>query len=135
MSLSFFFSSLCLHSWRTDFSVSILIVTYCWFKDVWLAAVTQRRSTEKVFLEISQNSQENTWARVSFLLKFTGLRRATLLKVRLWHRRFLMNFVKFLRTPSGDCFCRVLFVEIRKTIKWVRRTQKPHLITSWNHSL
>ena len=73
--------------------------SYCWFKVVWLEAVTQRCSTEKVLLEISQNSQENTWARVSFLLKFAGLRRATLLKLRLWHRRFPVNFVKFLRTP------------------------------------
>ena len=32
-------------------------------------AVAQRRSVEKVFLKISQNSQENTCARVSFLIK------------------------------------------------------------------
>ena len=32
-------------------------------------AVAQRCSVEKVFLEISQNSQENTCARVSFLIK------------------------------------------------------------------
>ena len=29
---------------------------------------------KKVFLQISQNSQENTCARVSFLIKFEGLR-------------------------------------------------------------
>ena len=34
---------------------------------------------QKVFLEISQNSQENTCIRVSFL-KVAGLRTATLLK-------------------------------------------------------
>ena len=32
-------------------------------------AVVQRCSAKKVFLEISQNSQENTCARVSFLIK------------------------------------------------------------------
>ena len=32
-------------------------------------AVAQRCSVRKVFLEISQNSQENTGARVSFLIK------------------------------------------------------------------
>ena len=32
-------------------------------------AVTQRCSVKKVFLEISQNSQENTCARASFLIK------------------------------------------------------------------
>ena len=57
---------------------------------------------EKVFLEISQNSQENTCARDSSLIKLqavTGLRPATLLKKRLWHRCFSVNFVKFPRTP------------------------------------
>ena len=48
---------------------------------------------KKVFLRISQNSQENTCARVS------GLRPATLLKKRLWHRCFPANFVKLSRTP------------------------------------
>ena len=47
-------------------------------------AVARRRSVKKVFLEISQNSQENT---------------ATLFKKRLWHRCFPVNFMKFLRTP------------------------------------
>ena len=40
---------------------------------------------------MSQNSQENTCARVSFLI--------TLLKKRLWQRCFPVNFVKYLRTP------------------------------------
>ena len=44
-------------------------------------AVAQRCSVKKVFLEISQNSQENTCARISF-----------------WHRCFPVNFVRFLRT-------------------------------------
>ena len=42
---------------------------------------------KKVFLEISQNSQENTWVRVSSLKK------------RLWYRCFPVNFAEFLRTP------------------------------------
>ena len=49
---------------------------------------------KNVFLEISQNSQENTCGRVSFLIKLP----ATLLKKRLWHRCFPVNFTKFLRT-------------------------------------
>ena len=32
-------------------------------------AIAQRCSVKKMFLEISQNSQENTCARVSFLIK------------------------------------------------------------------
>ena len=61
---------------------------------------------KKVFLEILQNSQENTCARGSFLIKLqawacnfisgTG--------VFLW---ILRNFKQhlFYRTPPGDCFC------------------------------
>ena len=41
-----------------------------------------------VFLDISQNLQENTWPRP-----------ATLLKKRLWHKCFPVTFIKFLRTP------------------------------------
>ena len=36
-------------------------------------AVVWRCSVKKVFLEISQNSQENTCARVSFLIKLQAL--------------------------------------------------------------
>ena len=42
-----------------------------------------------MLLEISKNSQENYYARVSFLI-------TTLLKKILWHRCFPVNFVKFL---------------------------------------
>ena len=34
-----------------------------------IEVVVQRCSVKKVFLEISQNSQENTYTRVSFLIK------------------------------------------------------------------
>ena len=46
-----------------------------------------------------QNSQENTCARVSFSKKLADRGPATFLKKRLWHKRFPVNFVKFLRTP------------------------------------
>ena len=49
-------------------------------------AVVRRYSVKKVFLEISQNSQENTCARASLLIK------------RLWHRCFPLSFAKVLRT-------------------------------------
>ena len=64
-------------------------------------AVAQRCSVKNVFLGISQNSQENIFARVSFLIKLqaSDFRPATLLKKRLWSRCFPMNFAKFLRTP------------------------------------
>ena len=64
-------------------------------------AVVQSCSVKKVFLEISQNSQENACSRVSFLIKLqaSGLSPTTLLKKRLWHSCFPVNFLKFLRTP------------------------------------
>ena len=57
---------------------------------------------KKVFLEISENSQENTCAIVSFLKK------------RLCHRCFAVNFVKFLRTPFLTEHMRWLFLKKRK---------------------
>ena len=50
-------------------------------------AVLWRCSVKNVFLEISQNSQENTCARIA------GLR--INLKNKLWHRCFPVNFAKF----------------------------------------
>ena len=48
-----------------------------------------------MFLE---NSQDNTCARVSFLIKVQA-RPATLFKKCLWHGFFPVSFAKFLRTP------------------------------------
>ena len=53
-----------------------------------------------------------------FFNKVAGLRPATLLKKRFWHRFFPVNFVKFLRTPffqntSGGCFFIVFIVFLR----------------------
>ena len=64
-------------------------------------AATQRCSVKKVFLEISQNSQESTCARVSFFNNVADLRpkACKFIKKRLWHRYFLVKFAKFLRTP------------------------------------
>ena len=49
-----------------------------------------------MFLEILQNSQENTCTRASFLIK---LQACNLIKKRVWHRCFPVKFAKFLRTP------------------------------------
>ena len=73
-----------------------------WFSE----AVSRRCSGKKVFLKISQNSQENTCARVSFLNKVTCLRpakRDSDTGVFLWIlRNFKENF--FYRTyPMSAC--------------------------------
>ena len=60
-------------------------------------AVVRRCSVKKMFLEISQNSQENTCVRVSFLIKLQAW--GPLLKKRPWHRCFPVDFAKSLRTP------------------------------------
>ena len=48
-------------------------------------SIVQRCSLKKVFLKISENSQENNFRP----------RPATLLKKRLWHSCFPVNFAKF----------------------------------------
>ena len=73
-------------------------------------AVVRRFSVEKVFLEILQNSQENTRARASFLIK---LQASSLIKKRdsgVWHRCFPVNFAKFLRIPFFTEHLRWLFM-------------------------
>ena len=57
-------------------------------------AVAQRCSVKKVFLEISQNSQENTCARFFSLIK---------LQAWVWYRYFKNTFfIKHLRTTTPD---------------------------------
>ena len=52
---------------------------------------------KKVFLKISKHSQGNTFVRVFSLIQL--LFNKTLLKRRLWHRCFPVNYVKLLKAP------------------------------------
>ena len=83
---------------------------------------------KRVLLEISQNSQENTCARVSFLIKLQAWP-ATLLKKRPWHRCFPVTFAKFLGAPFFKEHLRwlLLFVEKSDLISCV---EKEHEIMS-----
>ena len=61
--------------------------------------------------------------------KVTGPRPATLLKKRLWHRRFPVNFVKFLRThflqnTSCGCFCIIQSICSAKLTNFLNFTSK-----------
>ena len=82
-------------------SCSYRVYKSCSYR-LFAGAVVQRCSVIEVFLEISQNSQENSCARVSFL---------NFIKRRLSHRCFPVNFANFLRphsflqNTSGGCFC------------------------------
>ena len=51
-----------------------------------------------------------------FFNKVAGLRDKTLLKKRLWHRCFPVNFAKFLRTPFLQNTSRRLFLDLVKYI-------------------
>ena len=69
--------------------------------------VVRRYSVKMVFLEISQNSQENTCTRASFLIKLQAW--GFFFKKRLWHSCFPVNFANcyeylFLQKTSGGCF-------------------------------
>ena len=56
---------------------------------------------KKLFLKISQNLQENTCTKVSFLNKVAGL----------WHRNFSGNFSQFLRAPFlENTYARLLLI-------------------------
>ena len=61
-------------------------------KELVFEAVVQRCSVKQVFLEVSQNSQENACARVS------------------WHRCFPVNFANSLRVNSLTFFYRAPLV-------------------------
>ena len=105
-------------------------------------AVSQRCSVKKVFLEILQNSQESTCARVSFFKKkdsgtdvFLCLRPATFFKKRdsstcvfLW---ILQNFLEhlFLQNTSGGCFPKRLGC-VRPTRDYL---QDKNFFLCWRH--
>ena len=84
--------------WQQLIIMILNLLTYLSFYWLYIEAVIRGVLLKKVFLEISQNSQENSCARV-FFNKVAGLRPATLFKKRLCHRCFLVNFAKFLKTP------------------------------------
>ena len=53
-----------------------------------------------------------------FFNKVVGLRFATLLKKRFWHRCFLVNFAKFLRTPFLHNTSWRLLLHLAKNTYW-----------------
>ena len=65
-----------------------------------IEAVAQRCSVRKMFLEILQDSQENTCARVSFLVKLQAYRPATLFKnLMTLVKVFSWEFCEISKTP------------------------------------
>ena len=73
-------------------------------------------------LEISQNSQENTCAWVSFLIKLQAST-CNFIKKRLWHRCFPVNCARFLRTPFLREHIRGFFwISFIRKLKLIQRT-------------
>ena len=70
-----------------------ILLMFWWYH----ARAVQRCSLKMVFLKISQNSQENTSDSVSFWIKWQALH-LPLIKKRLWHWCFPVNFAKCSRT-------------------------------------
>ena len=59
----------------------------------------QKSSLKKGVLRNFTKFTGNHLCQGLFFNKVAGLRPTTLLKIRLWHRCFPVNFAKFLRTP------------------------------------
>ena len=83
----------------------------------------QRCSVRKGVLRIFTKFTGKHLCQSFFFNKVGGLRPATLLKKRPWHRCFAVNFAKFLRAPflqntSRRCFC----IEMAKPQKQLRRS-------------
>ena len=80
---------------------------------------------EKVFLEISQNSQENTCTRASFLIK---LQAASNFIKKDWNRCFPANLANFLRVPflqnTSRRLLQFLFTLTCNWIIWPRYSQR-----------
>ena len=93
---------------------------------IYISQNTRKKNMHKInsakFLESINNrsiiisiNHELCW--LLFFKKVAGIRPATLLKKRLWHRCFPVNFAKFLRTPfsqntSGGCFYHLIVLLI-----------------------
>ena len=77
-------------------SLSVLCIFYS-TTHLYTEAATRDVLWKKVFLEISQNSQENTCARVSFWIKLMP-EACNFIKKETRAQLFPVNFVKFLRT-------------------------------------
>ena len=70
-------------TWKWELNIIIFILIMVVFAKTFIAAVVQMCFVKKMFLEISQNSQENTCARVSFLIKLQT-QATPFLKEHLW---------------------------------------------------
>ena len=84
--------------WATNLVLTIAIQMSVKIQMI-IEAVVQRCSVKKRFLEISQNSQESTCARVSFLIKLQAYRPATLFLKMTLVQVFSCEFCEICKAP------------------------------------
>ena len=80
-------------------------------------AFVQRCSVKEVFLKVSQNLQEKTFARVSFLINLVAST-WNVIKKRPWHRCFPVSYAKLLRTPFLTQHVQWLLLS-KTTLNWL----------------
>ena len=86
--------------WETWFNLGQKFSWRMWFGAVRDRSSKQRCSIQKGVLKNFSKFTGKRLCQSFFINKVTGLRPVTSLKKRLWHRCFLVNLAKFLRTPS-----------------------------------
>ena len=94
----------------------------------------QRCSVRKGVLRNFAKFTGKHLCQVLFYNKVAGPEPATLLKKRLWHRCFPMNFAKFLRTPFhrtplNDCFSTIQHFLAENPSKVLNRQQEHKRLT------
>ena len=89
---------MCALLWCTMYSETSTINEDTCFLILWVRNSHQRCSVGKGILRNFAKFKGKHLCQSLFLNKVADLRPATLLKKRLWHRYFLVNFAKFLRT-------------------------------------
>ena len=93
--LVYYLSQVChKYLWTRDFVMLVLFLCF-----MCVRSSHQRCSTKKGALRNFAKFIGKHLCQSLFLNKVVGLRSATLLKRRPWHRCFPLNFAKFLRTP------------------------------------
>ena len=94
----------------------------------------QKCSARKDVLRNFSKFTRKHLCQVLFYKKVAGLEPATLLKMRLWHRCFCINFAKFLkppfhRTPLNDCSSTIQHFLAENTSKLLNGQQQKKGVT------
>ena len=89
------FRKICVVSGALCLGAHILLLNWKHILELCSEAVVHRSSVKKVFLEISRNSQKNTCARVSFLIKLqaSGVWAALFLNIGLFYKHFNRHYI------------------------------------------